>query len=340
MTRDILVPLDGSTFSEHAVPVALDLARRTGGRLHLVQVHEPVTTQVHADGLPMYDERWDGALRAQEEEYLRSLAGTCMEHAGVSPVVELLDGPVVPALTSYALETGAGHIVMTTHGRGGISRVWMGSVADALVRRAAVPVLLVRPKTDDVTWTRGLAPRHILIPLDGSELAEGILDPAQELGALSDARYTLLRVVLPLPFIMPPAAMGAVYSEAGAEASKDTAAKYLTSVANRMRARGARVDVATVFHTSPALGILDFAATHAVDMVAMATHGRGGWSRVALGSVADKVMRGTMMPVLLLRPEKAAATPQVQAGREGGAATEPGAPEDMTGQQRREKVIL
>jgi nucleotide-binding universal stress UspA family protein len=302
MPRDILVPLDGSTFSKHALPVALELARRTGARLHMVQVHEPVTNQLHPDGIPSYDDRWDGALRAQEEEYLRSLAGICQERVGISPVTELLDGPVVPALTSYAAEVGIGRIVMTTHGRGGISRVWMGSIADALVRRAAVPVLLIRPAAGEVAWDRAFAPRHILVPLDGSELAEGILEPALELGGLSNARFTLLRVVLPLPFIVPPGNIGSVYSETGAAQSRDSAARYLTSAAGLLRAHGAHVDVATVYHTTPALGILDFAATHAVDMIAMATHGRGGWSRVALGSVADKVMRGTMMPVMLYRP--------------------------------------
>jgi nucleotide-binding universal stress UspA family protein len=308
MTRDILVPLDGSTFSEHALPVALDLARRTGARLHLVQVHEPMTGLLSAEGAATIDARWEGALRAQEQEYLQSLAGTCEERAGISPVIELLEGAVVPALAAYAAEVGAGQIVMTSHGRGGISRVWMGSIADALVRRAAVPVLLVRPKEDRVEWERGLAARHVLVPLDGSELAEGILEPAARLGALTGARFTLLRIVLPLPFVVPPAGVGATWSETGATESREAAAKYLAAVARPLQEQGVQVELATLFHTSPALGILDYAATHAADMIAMATHGRGGWSRVALGSVADKVMRGTMMPVLVYRPSSFRAT--------------------------------
>lgn len=304
MARDILVPLDGSTFSEHALPPALDLARRTGARVHVVRVHEPVATPVTPDGIAAWDAKWEGAMRAQEEEYLRAIAGTCAEKAGMRPVTELLEGPVVPTLAAYAAETSVGHVIMTTHGRGGISRVWMGSVADALVRRIAVPVLLVRPRETDVDWNRGITARHILVPLDGSELAEGILESALQMGELTRARFTLLRVVLPLPFVVPPASVGATFSEAGAAESKDAAARYLQSAAGMLRARGARVDVATLFHTAPALGILDYAAGNAVDMIAMATHGRGGWSRVALGSVADKVMRGTMMPVLLYRPAR------------------------------------
>jgi nucleotide-binding universal stress UspA family protein len=322
MAKKIMVPLDGSPFSEHALPAALDAARRTGARLHLVQVHEPAASQVYPDGVPVYDARWDGALRAQEEEYLRSVAHRCMDRLGVSPVTELLDGGVVPALAGYAAEVGVDRIVMTSHGRGGISRAWMGSVADGLVRRASVPLLLIRPKSSEVDWDSGLSAKHVLIPLDGSELAESILEPALELGALTGARFTLLRVVLPLPFVVGPTGSGPMFSETGAAQSQANAARYLNEAASLLRAHGALVNITTVFHTAPALGILDYAATHAVDLIAMATHGRGGWSRIALGSVADKVMRGTMMPVLLYRPAGAAAA-RARSTSDAAAVTAP-----------------
>jgi nucleotide-binding universal stress UspA family protein len=307
MFRNILLPLDGSPFSEHALPLAVDLAVRSGARLHLVQVHEAPLAQVYPDGLPVYDERWDGAIRAQTEEYLRSVAQRCMEQAGLSPVTELLDGSIAPTIAQYAAEVGIDLITMTTHGRGGISRAWVGSVADSLVRCGAVPMLLIRPKDQDIDWSPRGDSRHVLIPVDGSELSEGILESAMTLGSLIGARYTLLRIVLPVPFVVGPQIAGVAFDEGGAEQSRLVAESYL----DRLKAQitGAEVSTATVFHTIPALGILDFAATHAVDMIAMATHGRGGWSRVALGSVADKVMRGTTMPVLLYRPPSARTGP-------------------------------
>jgi nucleotide-binding universal stress UspA family protein len=323
MFRNILLPLDGSPFSEHALPLAVDLAVRSGARLHLVQVHEPPLAQVYPDGLPVYDDRWDGAIRAQTEEYLRSVAQRCMERGGVSPVTNLLDGSVAPAIAQYAAEVGIDLITMTTHGRGGISRAWVGSVADSLVRRGAVPLLLIRPKDQDVDWTPRDETRHVLIPLDGSELSEGILEPAIVLGSLIGARYTLLRIVLPVPFVVGPQIAGVAFDEGGAEQSRLSAAAYLEGLGGRMP--GADVAVETVFHTIPALGILDFAATHAVDMIAMATHGRGGWSRVALGSVADKVMRGTMMPVMLYRPPSGRA----DASQAGADASRAGLDEDQ-----------
>ncbi|HUF50701.1 MAG TPA: universal stress protein [Longimicrobiales bacterium] len=302
--HDIVVPLDGSSYSEHAIPGALDLARRTRARLYLVQVHELVLPVPAVPELPVVAGEWDSALRAQEERYLESLADRCAEMAGLRPRTALLEGVVSAALASYAAEVGADLIVMTTHGRGGISRAWVGSVADALVRRAAVPVLLLRPTAERIDWHATLPAKHILVPLDGSALSESALTPALALGATTGARYTLLRVVLPLPFVSVPHAPP-VFSDAGARQERADADVYLVQIATRLRAQGAVVAVEALLHSIPALGILDYANSHAVDAIVMATHGRGGWSRVALGSVADKVMRGTLLPVMLYRPTTA-----------------------------------
>jgi nucleotide-binding universal stress UspA family protein len=305
MPKCILVPLDGSTFAEHALPTALMLARRAGAQLHLVQVHEIAASVVYPDGLPVYDQRWDGAQRALEDEYLRSVASRCMER-GVSPRTELLDGSVSSAVASYAAEVGIDLIVMTTHGRGGISRAWVGSVADALVRRGAAPVLLMRPHTDIVDWLSSPGWGHVLIPLDGSPLSEGIIEPAVELGQLMSARYTLMRVVLPLPFaVTGQLEAPAIFVRQGVAESTTHAEAYLDELANRMRARGLDVAAVVVVHSIPALAILENAVAHGCDSLALATHGRGGWSRIALGSVADKVMRGTQLPMLLYRAPSA-----------------------------------
>jgi nucleotide-binding universal stress UspA family protein len=302
MIRTILLPVDGSTFSEHALPVALDAVRRTGARLHIVHVHEPVAARVSPEGLGFFDARLDATLREQEQEYVMSLAHRCMENAGVSPCTELLDGPVSAAISAYAAEVEADLVVMTTHGRGGISRVWVGSVADALMRRAAVPILLVRPRDEAVDWSRGAAPRHMLIPLDGSELSAAVLPPALDLAALGDARITLLRIVLPVPFVVGPNASTPTFLATGGTDALEEARQYVERVAAPLRENGLDVAAVALYNSTPATAILDYAAGAGVDTIAMATHGRGGWSRVALGSVADKVMRGTMMPVLVYRP--------------------------------------
>ncbi|HSJ10113.1 MAG TPA: universal stress protein [Longimicrobiales bacterium] len=301
MIRDILVPLDGSVFSEHALPRAVDLARRSGATLHIVQVHEPPVVVDGPESVPYFDEAFDASLRAQEQEYLRSMSLRCVDH-GISPRTELLGGSVAVALATYAAEAGIDQIVMTTHGRGGISRLWLGSVADALVRRSTAPLLLVRPRGGPVDWNSPRTTAHVLVPLDGSPLSESVLPAATALGSLTGAHFTLMRVVMPVPFIAGPAHIPPVFSDEGVTQSRADALLYLERVAARLRVDGHTVDTTATIHTSPALAILDRAASVAADVIAMATRGRGGWSRVALGSVADKVMRGTSMPVLLLRP--------------------------------------
>jgi nucleotide-binding universal stress UspA family protein len=310
--RNILLPLDGSRFSEYALPVALDMARRSGARLHIVQVHEPPVPGAYPESLVMLDERMDEALRSQEEEYLGGVAQRCQERAGILPATELLEGPVSTTLSAYAAETGIDQIIMTTHGRGGISRAWVGSVADSLVRRTAVPVLLLRPKDEALDWSRHVAPRHVLIPLDGSALSEAAIEPALALGAFGGARYTLLRIVLPIPFVAAPTMTVPIFDESGAVQSRADADVYLEEVAARLRKRGVDVNVEAIVHSIPALGILDYAATRGIEVIAMATRGRGGWSRVALGSVADKVMRGSNLPTLLYRPHATDAAQPLQ----------------------------
>lgn len=297
----ILVPLDGSPFGERALPAAAELARRSGGALDIVHVHEPHVGPVYPDGVPVLDPRWDSALREQEQEYLRAAAGRCMEQHGIAPRTELLEGAVASAIRRYADEVDADLIVMTTHGRGGISRAWVGSVADALVRSIGVPVLLLRPVDGQPAAAPAL--RHLLVPVDGSELSEDVLPHALALARLHDARTTLLRVVLPLPFVVGPAAPAVpVYDHDAAEQSRQLAQQHLDELARRLAAEGVEVDADVVIHATPAVAILDYAAANAVDGIAMATHGRGGWSRIALGSVADKVMRGSHIPTLLYRP--------------------------------------
>jgi nucleotide-binding universal stress UspA family protein len=304
MSSSILLPLDGSAFSEHALPTALELARQLNARLLLVQVHEPPVPLVPGASA-VVEAEMGASMREQEEEYLRSVASRCMERAGVATRTELLDGPVATALAAYIQEMKTDLVVMTTHGRSGISRAWVGSVADAVVRRSSAPVLLLRPRDGDAAPVE-FTGRHILVPLDGSPLAEGILGPATRLGQVRGARFTLLRVVAPLQISMEPQHATVLSQDpAVIRQAVEQARAYLEEIAAPLRRSGVQVDTAVQVHAVAAVAILDYVATNSVDMVAMATHGRGGWSRVALGSVADKVMRGMLLPVLLFRPPAA-----------------------------------
>jgi nucleotide-binding universal stress UspA family protein len=317
MYRSILVPLDGSPFGEQALPLAVGIARRSAAHLRVVHVHVPLA-EVYAETWPGFESTVNPALRLRSQGYLDAVRRRLEVAAGpdVEVTCALVEGTVPEALQEQVVATGADLVVMTTHGRGPLARAWLGSVADALIRRLSVPLLLARPRE-----TAGDAaeppPRHVLIPLDGSPLAEDIVEPAVALGSLRDAEYTLFRVIPPMiPWSCTgyPAAAG--YEELLAELEqlhaqdRAEAGAYLDRLAVGLRERGLRVNTRVACHDQPAVAILDEAKAHPDGVVALATHGRGGLPRLFLGSVADKVLRGSNLPVLIHR---ASPVPQVRA---------------------------
>jgi len=299
----ILVPLDGSTFSEAALPLALTLSRRTGAELHLVSVVEPV---------PAFSwEEWESSAREWSKEYLEKLTSELSPHSGGTIHTAVVGGHVVDELRREASERNVDLVAMATHGRGALTRAWLGSVADRFVRHADRPVLLVRPEEDeaaaaDAERPRVEAPRafeRILIPLDGSELSESALEHAVEFGRLFDASYHLTRIVAyPVELTSPYLPHTAQMNQALIQEAQERATEYLAEQAGLLSERGLRVTTSVNAGTSPARGILEEAAEAKVDCIAMATHGRTGLGRALLGSTADKVLRGTHLPLLLYRP--------------------------------------
>jgi nucleotide-binding universal stress UspA family protein len=295
MYRTILVPLDGSAFGEYALPLALGIARRAAAPVQLVHACTPPQAHV-PESQQLNHER---ALA-----YLNDLA-TCLSRRWEVPIsTAALDGRPADQIYDHAVATGADLVVMTTHGYGPLSRMWMGSVADTLTRRLPMPVLLTRPhdqaldlleQVHDQTFT------HVLIPLDGSALAEEVLEPALALGLPFDAKYTLVQAITPPVLGYAPAAQVVALDEQILNQWRAAAREYLDGVAQRLRSQGAPVDT-RVLIGPPAMAILDYAQDHNVDLLAMATHGRSGVARMLLGSVADKIVRGAGVPVLLRRP--------------------------------------
>jgi nucleotide-binding universal stress UspA family protein len=311
MYPSILVPLDGSTFGEHALPLALSIARRAKSELHLLHVHTPLSA-IYAEGAFAIDEQLEHSLKEQQKAYLNDVVRRIKGSGEVRIRPILREGPVVPMIRATAESTGAGLVVMTTHGRGALARFWLGSVADQLVRDLAAPLLLVRPGEAAAEFGTDPVLKHLLLPLDGSALAEQMIEPAVALGSLMGAEYTLLRVIrpaLPTPAVTDGAgltlwvqSMSEQMEKLAAEVRKE-ARGYLEQVADRLRARSLRVQTRIALEDQPAAAILHAAAAPpGVDAVALETHGRRGLARLFLGSVADKVVRGAPVPVLVHRP--------------------------------------
>jgi nucleotide-binding universal stress UspA family protein len=302
----ILVPLDGSAFGEQALPAAIAIARWGDMRLVLAHAHHYVVPSISRSGAPLFEPAVDTAVRGEEKAYLEDVAARvgAVWHGPVSRVI--LEAPVAEALCHHAQAVRAALIVLSTHGRGGFARAWLGSVADRLIRESCVPTLVVHPGSGAPDLARGLPLDHVLIPLDGSPLAEQAVRPAVRLGRLTEARYTLLRVVEPsLRAFLPDSPAPPVNLEALAEARQEACA-YLDAVAAPLRREGLMVSTEARVG-SPIAEILSCADTCAVDLIAMATHGREGFARLMVGSVADKVLRGAATPLLVTRPQEARA---------------------------------
>ena len=303
MYSALMVPLDGSAFAEHALPLALDIARRASAALRLVLVHVPVASAFNANELAN-DLALDAAVREQEQAYLRGVLQRLATASPVRATGQLVDGPVAGALCGQAAAPGTDLVIMTTHGRGPLTRLWLGSVADRLVRQAPTPVLLIRPREGEPDLAQPPALRHVVIPLDGSELAEQVLGPATTLGRLMGADYTLLRVIEPV--VLPDRRLGG--NAAGGfdpvllRRLQEEAQAYLEGVAGRLREQSLTVRTRLVTNRTAARAIRDQAREQPAAVIALATHGRGGLSRLLLGSVADKVARTSPVPVLVYRP--------------------------------------
>jgi nucleotide-binding universal stress UspA family protein len=217
-------------------------------------------------------------------------------------------GEVVETICSRIGDTQADLIVMTSHGRTGLSRAWLGSVADGIVHHATIPVLMLRPIEGKA---RLLAAHHlfkrILVPLDGSAPSAEVLSAAASLARCSKAIVSLLRVVQPVPLIsldagVPYASMAAIVDDPATKLLVNDAEEQLGDVARQLREQtGVDVDAHAILEPRVASAILDFARAHDADVIAMSTHGRG-LSRFLLGSIADKVLRGSGTPVLIYHP--------------------------------------
>ncbi|HEU5169919.1 MAG TPA: universal stress protein [Gemmatimonadales bacterium] len=297
-SADILVPLDGSALAEEALPIAATLARRRHARLHLVSVQIPFFPL--GSGLEVADltEKAEQAIHEGIRQHLCTVAQRIAASYGVTVTSAVLDGAPAPRLAEYARSNGISLIVMTTHGRSGFSRFWLGSVADQLLRRATVPVLLLRGDE-----RRGLGTfQSVLVALDGAPDTEAVLEPAAAVATpMEGAEWTLLRVVEPpAPIVTPAGVYPAYVAPELLEQQQRDATAYLETVAGRLRARGLRVTTRVLLGGAVAEQIVEFAREQRSDLIAVGTRGAHGMERLLVGSVADKVIRGAGQPVLVV----------------------------------------
>jgi nucleotide-binding universal stress UspA family protein len=310
----ILVPLDRSAFSEHALPLAVAVAKRSAGTIHLVHVHDAIRPQAVRPAMFAFETALDARIVSEERDYLESVARRLGLEHGVSVTTTVVHGSPASEIAHYVRRVDCDLVVMTTHGRGGFHRAWLGSNTDKLLRRLRVPMLLVRPPAAPVAPRSVTGFGNVLIAMDGSRVAEAALDSAAGLPLAEGARCTLLRIVTAPILTTDSTYVSEDYFDVDLlDANLREGADYLDREARRAADHWPVIerDVIAVF--SPAEAILERAAETNADLIVIGTHARGPVARTLLGSVADKVIRGANVPVFVF-PARALAWDRVLSG--------------------------
>lgn len=296
--RRILFPTDFSDHADRALPHALWLAEEFGAELHML--HALV---LHADDPANPAKAFPGVDDAYDR--LQSWAADRMEETvdGVDrPDVEVIRArergiAAAPTIVEYSDDNEVDVIVMATHGRRGVRRALLGSVAEEVLRTAGCPVLTVRP---DGAADTGGRPERILVPVDFSEHSDLILASAGALarrfGAALDVLHVMVQLNYPDPYVVDAAALRAMAEDARETVPETLAEKAAEVIGDDVPVEShVRVGVA-------AAGIVEFAEERGSDMVVVGSHGRTGMERIFLGSVAEGVVRQAPCPVLTVKP--------------------------------------
>ena len=299
MVKKILVPLDGSKTAEHALPLARFLARRLGLSvqfLSVIDLTELARSVSAAEGL--YLDTLVADDMRKSEEYLAQTAKT---FPGSAVQWLVAKGKAADVIIETAAADNATLIAMATHGRSGLNRFLLGSVADKILRGASNPVLLVRA-TEGVQ-TDGEEPfTSIVVPLDGSEIAESVLPAVVELAQRLDSEIVLFRA-----YNVPHSIYGGEDGRQPAIVAeliggiKAEARDYLEKKTVELRERGARKVSYTLREGLSADQIIALARKTPDNLIVMCSHGRSGVKRWVLGSVTETVVRHSGDPVLVMR---------------------------------------
>jgi len=290
MPRLIIVALDGSPLAERALPVAETLSTRINGQLVLVRA-VPYLSRPEGDATYGTLAVARAAATVEAQRYLDGLAARLVGR-GVAATAIVPEEDEAAGILAVACRAGVDLIVMATHGRSGLGRWVYGSVAEEVLAGAPVPVLLVRAWHGAPPDAALEAGGDVLVPLDGSTLAESALPLAERLADALGSALLLLRVI-------PRTAHGLPLLAETLTAQEAIARTYLATLVGRLDGRGRRI-LTEVRVGVVAAAIEATSLEHSAGLVVMSTHGLTGLRRSALGSVADAVVRQDSLPVLLI----------------------------------------
>lgn len=301
MYKVIMVPTDGSDIERPAIALAVRLARRFKCELRLVRIDTtPVGIESISDvaSYPVIEQVITESRLGHLRD-LKALAAECRGAGDIRVVTALEEGAIAPTLAEYATRFNVDLIVMPSHGWGGVKRLALGSVADYLIRHTSVPVLVVKPSASRTDPDPDRIFKRIVVPLDGSELAEQILPQVADVASQLNASVHLLQVLTPLTYSQKEIIQPGLpwWDDDMAVANS-----YLAATAGYLTARGLSVTEDVVLSERVGSAIMDYSQRVDADLLAIATNGSGGVGRFLFGSVADDVMRNSEKSVLLFHP--------------------------------------
>ena len=295
MYERIMVPLDGSNAAEMVLPYAEEIAARFNSEIALVSVAEPKPAES--------DHLFRAYLKTIQEK-----VRTELENRGAKPgtpvTTEVLAGKPAQEILDYAADKDVSLVVMASRGTSGEGPWLLGNIAAKVLRAANKPVLLVRKEAPAVALQRkkGLLAK-ILVPLDGSKVAERIVPHAEELARGMGAEMILFQAYQTFLGVISGEAMVTMSAEEIREVNhhrEEDAKAYLRTIAGTLRETGLSV-TEVIVPGDPAEAILSYSESNAVDIITMSTHGLSGIKRWVFGSVTDKVLHAGDMPVLVAR---------------------------------------
>ncbi len=290
--KHILVPLDGSEFAEQALPAAEALCIAYESRLTLLTVKqkESFLKSIHFS-LTFKGRRL--SINGERETYLQKIENS-LKAKGVEVDHTIRTGEVAESINGLVKEIGVDMVVISSHGRSGVSRLLLGSVANQVLQQATCPIMVVHP-------IEGVTPavpkfKKLLVTLDGSEFAERVL-PYVKASVIFESVVLLISV----PQVPEAEMYGAVVNEIQElrEHAETEAKEYLEGVSTNLQKAGVNTTV-IVTGSRPAQTIVSVAQKEKVDVIMMATHGRGGMDSLVVGSVAERIVQNTCCPVFLV----------------------------------------
>jgi nucleotide-binding universal stress UspA family protein len=287
MYEKMMVTLDGSDLAEEALPCAKWLAEKLGSQVTLLSV---VT---------------DDKLVSIYQDYLDKMSEKVGEEIGAEVDTAVLTGKAGKEIVSYIRDNDIGLTVMSTHGRSGIGRWVLGSVADKVTRETYKPIIVIKAKEGGAVTAVKETCGRILVPLDGSREGEAALPYVAEIADKAGGEIVLLRVVeRESHFVSAGEAFSQIpYTEEEMKPLREEVRRYLDEKAAGLNKRGINVSTERL-EGDPAGEIMAFAEESGVDMVAMSTHGRSGFDRWTMGSVATKIVHAGCTKVMLVREKE------------------------------------